>query len=255
LRLFRGGRPLPLVAAFALVLAPGAALAAPHRPVPATVLIVTDVGESARRSMPAALWRKLATDYVGRAASAEDGTALPDDARCRSAHAQYAVFATFERATRLPGLALDTDRAYGIARFTVRNCVTGAVAPVKAVRVESDPLPTSDIHEDENAAQTWERAVRATLAREPSLLPREPLPPAAAAAPSARVVRVDNDLVVLHTSATFAMNQVLRDVADANGKPHPPFEMVVVELAGKYVIAHVTGNHTAHPGDYVEVAK
>ena len=254
----------PVLAALVLA-AVAPAAAAPHGSAPAAVLVVTDVGESAQRSMPAALWRKLAAAYVGRSVNAEDGTALPDEARCRSANAQYAVLATFERAMRLPGLALDTDRAYGIARFTVRDCMTGAVALVKTVRIESDPLPIADLHEDANAAQAWERAVRATLAREPSLLPREPQ--AAATAPAvgvaaetvtaapARVVRVDSDVVVLRTSTGFSVNQVLRDVADASGKPHPPFELVVVELSGKYVLARVAGNHTPRPGDYVEAAR
>jgi len=247
-------RPLPL---FAAVFVFGAALpaaAAPPGPAPNAVLVVTDVGENARRSMPAAVWRKLAADYVGRSASAEDGTALPDDARCRSAHAQYAVLATFDRATRLPGLAQDTDRAYGVARFTVLNCMTGTVSATKTVRIESEPLTPSDRSEDEvTAARTWERAVRASLSKEPLLLPRETPAPAPVAV--ARVVRVENDLVVLQITGSVAMNQVLRDVSDASGKPHPPFELVVVELAGKYVVAHITGNHSAHVGDYIETAK
>lgn len=239
--------------AAALLLAAAApAAAAPLGPAPTAVLVVADVGENARRSMPAALWRKLAADYVGRSASAEDGTALPDDARCRSANAQYAVLATFDRATRLPGLAQDTDRAYGIARFTVRNCVTGTVSPTKTVRVESEPLSTSDRREDELTAAAWERAVRATLAREPLLLaPVVHEPPVA----SARVIRVDSDLVVLQITGSVSMNQVMRDIADASGKLHAPFEMVVVELAGKYVVAHITGNHAARVGDYVEAAQ
>jgi hypothetical protein len=245
-------RPLPSIVAALVVLAAAPAAAAPLGPAPTAVLVVADVGENARRSMPAEVWRKLAADYVGRSASAEDGTALPDDARCRSANAQYAVLATFDRATRLPGLAQDTDRAYGIARFTVRNCLTGAVSATKTVRIESEPLTPSDRQEDEiTAAHTWERAVRATLSREPLLLPRELPAPAAVA----RVIRVDSDLVVLQISGTLSMNQVLRDVSDANAKPHAPFELVVVELAGKYVVAHITGNHTAHVGDYVEPAK
>src|SRR5665213_2151475 len=160
--------PVMLTGLVLVALAP--AVAGPRPPGPATVLVIADVGENARRSMPAALWRKLATDYVGRSAAAEDGTALPDDARCRTAHLQYAVFAT-------------SDRAYGIARFTVRNCATGAVTS-KTVRVESEPLSAVDLRDDElTAPQTWERAVRATLAREPLLLPRD------AAAPASRAKR------------------------------------------------------------------
>ena len=121
----------PVLAGLVLAVCPPAASAA--APAPAgTVLVVADVGESAQSTMPGALWRKLVVDYVGaHAVVAEDGTALPDEARCRSAHATYAIFATFDRAMRLPGFAQDTDRAYGIARFTVRNCQTGAVAPAE----------------------------------------------------------------------------------------------------------------------------
>ena len=248
-------RPIPpLAAAFVLFAAAQPAAAGPHGPVTSPVLVVTDVGENARRSMPAALWRKLASDYVGRAASAEDGTALPDDARCRSANAEYAVLATFDRATRLPGLALDTDRAYAVARFTVRNCVTGVVSPTKTVRVESEPLSTIERREDELPAGAWERAVRTTLARDPLVL--APVAVAhEAPAPIARVIRVDGDIVVLQVTGTLSMSQLLHDVADASGKPHPPFDLVVVELAGKYVVAHITGNHTARVGDYVDAAQ
>jgi hypothetical protein len=246
-------RPIPpLAAVFVLFAAVQPAAADPRAPGTSAVLVVADVGENARRSMPAALWRKLASDYVGRTASAEDGTALPDDAHCRSANAQYAVLATFDRATRLPGLAQDTDRAYGIARFTVRNCVTGVVSATKTVQVESEPLSTAERREEALTAATWERAVRTTLAREPLLLtPVVHEPPAA----TARVIRVESDIVVLQITGNVSMNQVLRDIADPNGKPHPPFELVVVELAGKYVVAHVTGNHTARVGDYVDAAR
>jgi hypothetical protein len=254
LSLSKGVRPLPSIAAALVVLAALPAAAAPRGPAPTAVLVVADVGENARRSMPAEVWRKLAADYVGRSASAEDGTALPDDARCRSANAQYAVLATFDRATRLPGLAQDTDRAYGIARFTVRNCLTGAVSATKTVRIESEPLTPSDRQEDEiTAAHTWERAVRATLSHEPLLLPRE-LPTPAPASP-ARVVRVDDDLAVLKISGGLSMSQLLYDIADASGKPHGPFELVVVELAGQYVVVHIIGNHSVRVGDYVEPAK
>jgi hypothetical protein len=250
-----GVRPIHLiVAAFVLFAAAQPAAAGPRGPEASPVIVVADVGESARRSMPAALWRKLASDYVGRAASAEDGTALPDDARCRGANAQYAVLATFDRATRLPGLAQDTDRVYGIARFTVRNCMTGVVSPTKTVRVESEPLRTADRREDELSGATWERAVRATLAREPLLLAPVAVAHEAPAA-TARVIRVEGDIVVLQISGILSMSQLLHDIADANGKPHPPFDLVVVELAGKYVVAHIMGNHAAHVGDYVDAAR
>lgn len=238
-------RPLPLAAALACALAAAPAAAAPRAPVPAAVLVITDVGESAQRTMPAALWRRLATEYVGaRTVTAEDGTALPDDARCRGAHALYAVLATFERATRLPGLAQDTDRAYGVARFTVRNCLTGTVSPTKTVRVESEPLSAADRGDYEpNAERTWERAVRTTLARDPLVLTAV-----------ARVVRIENGTVFLESGGGFVLNQVLRDFADATAKPHPPIQLVVLDVSGKYVQAGVVGSVTPHVGDYVEAA-
>ena len=239
-------RPLPLAAVLALAALAGPAAAAPRAGVPATVLIVADVGESAQRSMPAALWRKLVVEYVGaRAATAEDGTALPDDARCRSAHALYAVFATFDRATRLPGVAQDTDRIYAIARFTVRNCLTGFVSPSKMIRVESEPRSEADRGDFEpNTERTWENAVRATFARNPLVLPAV-----------ARIVRVENGVVYLEGGAAgFAINQVLRDFADADAKPHAPIELVVLDISGKFIQASIVGKSVPHVGDYVEAA-
>ncbi|MDB5070751.1 MAG: hypothetical protein JWM87_1862 [Candidatus Eremiobacteraeota bacterium] len=233
-------------AATALAALPaGPAGAAPRTAVPASVLVVADVGETAQRTMPAVLWRKLVTEYVGaHPVTAEDGTALPDDAHCRSAHALYAVFATFDRATRLPGLAQDTDRAYGIARFTVRNCLTGIVAPTKTLRVESDPLSEADRAGDESRAErTWEHAVRRTLAREPLVLTAV-----------ARIVRIENGVVLLESGGAFSVNQLLRDIADPNAKPHTPIELVVYEARGRYIAAAVVGKGTPQVGDYVEAA-
>lgn len=196
--------------------------------------------------MPATLWRKLAVEYVGpHAVTAEDGTALPDEVRCRAAHATYAVLATFERAMRLPGLAQDTDRAYGIARFTVRSCLSGTVAPAKILRIESDPLAEPDRAADEaGAARTWERAIRTALAHDPLPLPA-----------FARVARIENGVVFLDGGRRFAVNQVLRDFADGDAKPHAAIELVVIEVSGKYVQAAVTGGGIPHAGDYVEAAK
>ncbi|HEV3086663.1 MAG TPA: hypothetical protein VGX96_05505 [Candidatus Elarobacter sp.] len=256
---------LPLLAAVLAVALAGPAAAAPRVTVPGTVLIVADVGESAQRSMPAALWRKLVTDYVGaRTTTAEDGTALPDEAHCRSSHALYAVFATFERAMRLPGLAQDPDRVYGVARFTVRNCVTGTVSPAKTVRIESDPLSEADRGENEpNAERTWERAIRSTFARDPLVFsPAAPAAPAATIAtvapvvrngPVARIARIDNTgFVFIERGGSFSMNQLLRDFADSEAKPHPPIELVVVEVGPKYVMASIIGKGTPHIGDLVE---
>jgi hypothetical protein len=237
---------LPLTLAAALILGATAPGTAPARaPVSDHILIVTDVSESAQPTMPASLWRKLALEYVGaRSVTAEDGTALPDDARCRADHAMYAVFASFDRAMRLPGFAQDTSRAYGIARFTVRNCLTGAVSPTKTVRIESDPITEAERDREFNAERTWERAARAALARDPLAL-----------GSVARIVRIDHDVVMLENGGRFSINQVLRVFADADAKRYAdPVELIVLETEGKYVQATVVGTRAPHVGDYVEAA-
>jgi hypothetical protein len=254
-RKVRGVRPL---LAIALVLALAGPASAARTPLPATVLVTVFVGENATRTMPQALWRKLASEYVGaRSVTAEDGPALADDARCRSAHALYAVLATFERATRLPGLAQDTDRAYAVARFTVRNCVTGAVLPTKTVRLESDPLSEADRGDFEpNAERTWERSVRAMLARNPLAFtpatgPAGTGPPAGAVA---RIIRIEGAVVFLD-GGKFTVNQVLRVFADKDARPRAePIELVVLDVSGKYAQCSVIGNLTPRVGDYVEPA-
>ena len=242
-------RPLfPLAAALLTALSVPAipAGAAARAAVPATVLVTVFVGENATRTMPTSLWRKLAVEYVGaRTVTAEDGPALADEARCRSAHALYAVLATFERATRLPGLGQDTDRSYGVARFTVRNCLTGAVAPSKTVALESDPLSEADRGDFEpNAERTWERSVRATLSRNPLVLTTS----------VARVVRVENGVVFLEGGG-FSVNQVLHVFADANAHPSAkPIDLVVLDITGKYAQCSIIGNIAPHVGDYVKAA-
>jgi hypothetical protein len=163
-------RPFPAIAA-ALV---GAALAAPvpARGAPVTVLVAAPVGDAAQQTMPAALWLRLVSDYVGPAKIVTDAeAAMPDQERCRAAHAAYALLATFDRAPRLPGTAQDTDRAYAVARFTVRNCATGVVSPAKVLRLESDPVAESDRTGDAaDADRQWSRAVHAALARNPLVI-------------------------------------------------------------------------------------
>jgi hypothetical protein len=252
-------RLLPVAAAFVL----GSAA------VPGPVLLVTDVGDGAQRTMPAAVWRRLATEYVGaRGVTAEDGTALPDEARCRAAHAQYAILATFDRAIRLPGLAQENARLYGVARFTVRNCGTGAVAPPKIVRVESEPLREVPRGEDEALAErAWESAIRTAFAHDPLVFatpapvasaPAAPAPAASAAASAqpariARVVSVEGNEVFIDNTGAFAQNQVLRAYADRNGKPYAnPVELVVVEISRRFVIATIVGRSAPRLGDEVE---
>jgi hypothetical protein len=229
--------------------APVAAAGSPVSTVP--VLVVADVGESAQRTMPGALWRKLVVDYLGaRAVAVEDGTALPDEARCRSAHAAYAVFATFDRAMRLPGFGQDTDRAYGIARFTVRNCLTGVVAPIKTVRIESEPLAESARGEGDAAvaAAMWQRAVQVSFAHDQLVL----VPVVAPVARVARITNIVDGVVYLDHADGFAVNQFLRDYADRNAHPHAPIQLIVVEITRRYVATSVVGNGTPRVGDYVD---
>ncbi len=85
--------------------------------------------------------------------------------------------------------------------------------------------------------------MRRTLARDPLVLTAV-----------ARIVRVENGSVFLESSGGFVVNQVLRDFADTNAKPHAPIELVVLEISGKYVQASITGKGTPQVGDYVEAA-
>ena len=231
----------PLVALLVLAWGvPGAA--APARPNAATVLVVADVGESAQRTLPAAAWRKLVSDYVGpHVVAAEDGTALPDDARCRGSHALYAVLATFDRAMRLPGLAQDADRLYGVARFTVRNCLTGTVSAPKTVRIESEPVSEAR-GEEPNVTRAWEHAIRTALARDPLVL-----------SAVARVISIENGIVYLDNPGRFSVSQVLRVFASSSGKPYAtPVELVVLEVAGRFAQASIVGKTPPRVGDYVE---
>ena len=239
---------LPVLAGLVLTAAP--APAAPvTAPPPGVVLVVADVGESAQSTMPSALWRKLVADYVGaKQVIAEDGTALPDETHCRGARAAYAIFATFDRAMRLPGFAQDTDRAYGIARFTVRNCQTGAVAPMKTVRIESEPLAEAARGEGDAAvaAAMWQRAVRMSLAHDPLVL--------APLVRTARIAGIVDGVVYLDSGDGLTVNQMLRDYADRNARPHAPIQLVVVEITRRYVAASVVGGGTPRVGDYVDTA-
>lgn len=270
-------RRLPALVAFASLLA-GTAFAAPT---PRTaVLIVASVGENAQEIMPPALWRKIVVDYVGgRPVRIEDGTQLPEEAACRGAQAAYAVFARFDRAMRLPGLAQEIDRMYAVARFTVRNCATGAVSATKMIRLESDPVPPATPTDREvSAERVWQRPIRTAFAHEPLNLAgpavaklstaappaapsTEPSPvPALVAAVSAvpaafhaRVVRIDGELVVLDSGRSMSVNQVLHVVADARGNRYAnPIELVVVDISGKYAQAAVQGKAMPRIGDYVE---
>lgn len=240
-------RPFPAIAtalAAVALAAPGPAGGAP-----VTVLVAAPVGECAPAMMPAALWVRLVTDYLGGAKVVVDlESTLPDQERCRASHAGYAVLATFDRAPRLPGTAQDTDRAYAVARITVRNCATGAVSPTKVFRLESDPIAESDRTGDAAAAERqWTRSVRAAFARDPLVLVRSANVAEAAPPRVSRVLSVRDGTVLLDPGAASAPNQVLFDYADAAGQPHAPIPLVVGEDERKYVKATVLGHGRRTP--------
>jgi hypothetical protein len=242
--------------------------ASPRADVPA-VAIVIDVAESAQGTMPADLWRKLALAALhARSVRAERGTRIPDDAECRAVHAAFAVLAQFSRATRLPGFAQDPDRAYAVARLTIRDCVTGATAS-KVVRIESDPLTAADRIDPEAAAErVWDRPVRVAFQRDPVALPAlaitaaPPLtatPPVAVAARGgapaaiARVIRIEDGTIVVN-GVPFAVTQLLRDYADGAGHPHAPIMLIVTGVDGRLATASVVGDGRPNIGDRVDAA-
>jgi len=239
-----------------VILAAAPAASGPHADVPAVV--TADVSPGAQATMPEHLWRSLTMELLhARDVGGGEGSALPDAAQCRAAHALFAVLATFERAVRLPGLAQDPDRAYAVAHIVVRNCTTNGITTT-TLRLESDPLSSLERTDpDARASRLWERALRAAFARNAVALsvpqPETP-PPAAAAAPVlSRVVRVDDDGIVI-AGGRWQVTQMLRDVADAAGHPHAPIPLVVTGVDGKYALASVLGGGSPKLGDRVEAA-
>ncbi len=243
-------RPLRALAVTVLVSAAAAPAGAALRragptPAPAPtavpVVIFESVAPSAAGSMTPALWRRLVTEYAGgHPVVVEDDADAPDEARCRSAHGLYALAARFEGAPYLPGLARDPARHYGIVRLVVRNCITGVTLPARVSAVDGDPLATRKLGDDEgNAERLWERSARAALGRGPLLRP------------VARIVAIAGNVALIERSGSFADDQVLHAVADAQGLPRTPFELVVIDAHGRLVAARLTGPGQPHVGDYV----
>jgi len=230
-----------------LVCSAGHPAAAARRVAPVTILVGATVAEGARRTMSPDLWTRLVTDYVSASKVVPfTGTGAPTIADCKAANAAYAVNATFEIMPRLPGLAQDTDRKYGIARIDLLNCITGTATPTKVVRLESDPLSISNAGDFEpNVEITWARAVRDRLGREPLELTGV-----------ARVTRIDGPFVYIDgLNTTLTLNQVLRDFADKDTHARPPLELVIVDISGKVVQAAWNAQPGVIPpkvGDYVE---
>jgi hypothetical protein len=162
----RPPRLIAAVAAGALLIGPVPAGSAPAAAAAGTVIVTATVGSNAADVMPQRLWRSLVVGAIAaRRTVVDDEPTIADEASCRAAHAAYAVLATFDRAPRLPGLAQDPDRIYAIARFTVRNCATGALLPQRVVELESDPSAQPFRGETPSPAGIWERSVRAALGR------------------------------------------------------------------------------------------
>jgi hypothetical protein len=242
-----GVRRFPAITA--ALAAAALAVPAPVPGAPITVLVAAPVGEGAQQTMPAALWLRLVSEYVGPAKIVADvESTMPDQERCRAAHASYALLATFDRAPRLAGTAQDTDRAYAVARLTLRDCATGVVSPPRIIRLESDPVAESDRTGDLAAAERqWARPVQVALAHEPLALVK--------AAPivthAARVSRVRDGVVFLDGAAGFVVSQVVFDYAGADGQAHVPVQLVVTEVDHKYVATTILGRGTPRTGDYV----
>jgi hypothetical protein len=236
------------LALFVAGLTTSPAPAAGRRTSPVTVLVAASVAESARRTMPPALWTRLVTDYVNASKVVPfTGTGAPTREDCRAANAVFAVNATFELAPRLPGTAQDSDRKYAIAHITLLNCITGTVAPERAVRFESDPLSNANAGDFEpNVEFTWARPVRDRLAHDQLEL-----------AGVARITRVEGPFLYIDgVGSSITLNMVMRVFADKNGQPRKPVEMVVTDLNGRFIQATYDtmqpGVVPPQPGDYVE---
>ncbi|GAC1598167.1 MAG: hypothetical protein NVS3B28_30100 [Candidatus Velthaea sp.] len=230
---------------------PAAPAAAARRVAPVTILVAANVAEAARRTMSPELWARLVSDYVSASKVVQfSGAAAPTREDCRAAGAAYAVNATFELMPRLPGLAQDTDRKYGLARIDLLNCITGTATPTHVVRLESDPLSRANEGDFEpNVEITWARAVRDRLGREPLELTGV-----------ARITRVDGPFVYIDgLNTNFTVNQVLRDFADKDTRPRPELELVISDINGKVIQAvwnpQAPGVVPPKAGDYVEPAR
>jgi hypothetical protein len=239
-------RPFPLLAAAAVHAAAGLGFAgaAGTTGIGSTVIVSATVAGAATDTMPVKLWRKLVVDAVApRTVVPDDEPSIADDARCRAAHAAYALLATFELAPRLPGLAQDPVRTYAIARVTVRNCATGTALPARVIPLESDPTAEPARGETEpNAARLWERPVRAALGHD------------ALIAQTMRVVSVRKGIVLIERFGTFGINQVLRATPAPSSPARAAYELVVTDVTAKYLQATVLGRGDPRPGDTIEAA-
>ncbi len=182
--------PLLIAATLAVAVAPVAA-AIVRRPPPAVFHHGVGRGERAARDAARTLEtarRRLRRRTCGR--SDRRGQRPEDPARCRAEHAAFAVAATFKRIPDLPALGEEPRRIYAIARFTVRDCTTGALGRTHAVLLHSDPPENGLIGFEAAAERMWLRAAHTELARVPlSLVVQNPSPaPSEEPAPSDRPV-------------------------------------------------------------------
>jgi len=237
-----------LLVLFAAVSVGAPVLAAGRRAAPVTVLIAATVADSAKRTMPPALWARLIADYVNASKVVPfTGTGAPTREDCRAAGAVYLVNASFELAPRLPGAAQDSDRKYATARIDLLNCITGLASPTRNVRFESDPLSNANAGDFEpNVEFTWARPVRDRLARETLEL-----------SGVARIVRIDGPFLYIDgAGSSIVINQVLHIFADKNAQPRSPVEMVVTDTNGRFIQATYDtlkpGIVLPQVGDFVE---
>lgn len=212
---------------------------------PVTVLLASRLTPTAPKSMTPLLWRQIVSDYVDASTIATyKGDDTPSLESCRAAGAAIAMVATFDGAPRLPGIANDPGRTYGIARFDRLNCLTGVAMPPQVVRVSSDP-PT-EAGDFEVPDNVWNRTIRAQLAREGFALTG-----------IARIVRIDRlDAYIDAPGLRFVTGQVIRAFVDHDGKARPPVELVVGERVGKLFVATFDRKSAPppHAGDFVEAA-
>jgi hypothetical protein len=239
-------RALGLGAALAACASLGASAGA--RPAQVRVLVATSVSDAALSSMSPALWTKIVTAYVNAQAVPFAGQPTLDD--CHHAHAAYMVSARFDLRPSLPGMSGGSGRVAALSRVAVTNCVTGDLSVDETIPLESDP-PGADQSGDFDAVPetSWSRVAPQELARYPIFFLRV-----------SHVKSVQPPFAYIDTSGgTFAVGDVVRVFATANGGSRVPILMTVTSTEGKYpqvVFSVVNGTPPPQTGDYVEpVAK
>jgi hypothetical protein len=194
--------------------------------------------------MSPALWAKIVAAYVNAEAVPLDGEPTLDD--CHKAKAAYMVYAPFDLRPRLPGMVSSSGRVAAHTRIVVTNCVTGEVAYDQAIPLDSDPPSSANAGDFEAVPETsWSRVVPQQLARYPVFFPRV-----------SRIKSVQPPFAFIDTvGGLYAVGDVLRAFASADGSRKTPILLTVTSTDGKYlqvVFSTVNGTPPPEPGDYVE---